>query len=827
MPSPPVQYPARPDFQRVIVTEDSRAFDLRFTPSPRVVATVPLHAAERAWITDPMATPMIDLARVLDALGTFVGVHDAQCRIVYWNAPALAWIRCRHEDVVGRVFFDVVDVAHDGVGFTRLRHAVDEAMRGGSSEVVLRSRSADAVIRPFRVRIAPFALSTGERGVLMVGDDASAELEAQTSLRQTETALRAAEQVGGVGSWHWDLASGSIHWSPALFGLYGLPVPPRAEAIDGWALVRTMAHPDDLTRLERTLSEAIDGDADHYVGQFRIHRADTGRWHTLAVQASITRDEQRVARSVSGVNIDVTARDAALQRAVVSEARFRQLADDLPVLVWEHDASGRLTFVNRATVEFLGQARADILAEGWEPPFHPDDAAAYRTAVQTANVSRQPFQVRTRLRHRDGTWHTIDSLGRPRVDETGRSLGFIGTSLDVTEQEMAEARARDAREALRQTAAALEEAHHRKDAFLALLAHELRNPLAPVRYAAQLLKARATDDVLITTAREMIDRQVAHMSRLVDDLLDVSRVTRGKITLQLAPLDLGQLVAHVLHDARAAIDKANLTLDWTPPADALPVVGDAVRLAQVVGNLLNNAIKFTPAGGTITVRVAIDDDTARLDVADTGIGIDAALLPSLFEPFVQGSSPTAQHAGGLGLGLALVRGLVELHAGRVAVSSEGPGRGTQVVVTLPAAGASRRPLEVIDLPPTSAPPVGPRRVLLVEDHDDAARGLSLLLTVNGYVVTVARDGDEAIALAEAGAFDAVLSDLGLPGSRDGYAIARALRAMPQYRATRIIALSGFGRAEDIARSSEAGFDAHLVKPATLDAIEAALRAPTR
>jgi signal transduction histidine kinase len=378
-------------------------------------------------------------------------------------------------------------------------------------------------------------------------------------------------------------------------------------------------------------------------------------------------------------------------------------------------------------------------------------------------------------------------------------------------------------------AEALKEADHRKDEFLAMLAHELRNPLAPVQNAVEILRLSESADPAVTHAREIISRQVSHMARLIDDLLDVARIARGKIALRPERLDLAAVIRQTVEDYRPSLSLAGLSLNLELPADPLILVGDLTRLAQVLGNLLHNAGKFTPGGGTVTVQAEVDAAAGQAVVAvrDTGAGLDAAVRSRLFEPFSQADQALARTTGGLGLGLALAKGLIELHGGSIAAESEGLGRGSTFTIRLPlATGRERARHQAADA--VSNSPARSLRILIVEDNSDTAYSTQMLLALLGHEVDVAFDGDAGFAAARALHPDVVMSDLGLPGETDGFALARKLRADPALSNVHLIALSGYGQQEDRRRTHDAGFDQHLVKPVDFAALnEALLAVPAR
>jgi signal transduction histidine kinase len=358
----------------------------------------------------------------------------------------------------------------------------------------------------------------------------------------------------------------------------------------------------------------------------------------------------------------------------------------------------------------------------------------------------------------------------------------------------------------------IQQEDQRKNQFLAMLAHELRNPLAPIRNAVEVLKLQGTQNAVLMGARDMIDRQVGHMSRLVDDLLDMSRLARGKILLRKHWVDLTGLVRETVEDYRSLLTGRGLRLEARVPEQPVYVEGDATRLAQVLGNVLHNASKFTDEGGSVMVQLSVTTDQpnkAVLAVCDTGIGIEREMLDRVFETFSQADSSLDRSRGGLGLGLALVRGLVELHGGEVRAQSAGLGRGAEITIYLPVAGTVPPPEPAHPIP-ASAPAVN--RVLVIEDSPDTAESMRMLFSLTGHEVAVAHAGPAGLETAQVFRPQVVVCDIGLPGGMDGYAVARAIRQDPSLSGVRLIALSGYGQEEDRRRSREAGFDAHLIKP---------------
>ncbi|HSC14578.1 MAG TPA: ATP-binding protein, partial [Gammaproteobacteria bacterium] len=364
----------------------------------------------------------------------------------------------------------------------------------------------------------------------------------------------------------------------------------------------------------------------------------------------------------------------------------------------------------------------------------------------------------------------------------------------------------------------LQEANRRKDEFLAMLSHELRNPLAPIVTSAQVLDKVASGDPRIAWVRQVIERQVTHLAGLVDDLLDVSRITQGKITLHREAVELGKVLEHSLEIVRPLIDSKRHALAVHTPDTPVWVFGDFSRLSQIFSNVLHNAAKYTSDGGSIELNVLVDRGSVAVRVRDNGIGIEPQFLPHVFEVFTQGYRGLDRSQGGLGVGLAVVRRLIELHQGEVNILSDGPGLGTEVSIRLPCISEVVQHAGV-QLPPPRA--CGSKRILIVDDNADAAESIAVLMEIDGHAVKTVTDAMQALACLEAFAPDVAIIDIGLPGM-NGYELAAGIRANRTLPKPLLIALTGYGQAEDFDRSREAGFDHHFVKPAEIRAIQAAI-----
>jgi PAS domain S-box-containing protein len=491
-----------------------------------------------------------------------------------------------------------------------------------------------------------------------------------------------------------------------------------------------------------------------------------------------------------------------------SEQQFHTLADSIPQLAWTARPDGCIFWYNRRWYEYTGTTREQMEGWGWQSVHDPAELPRVLTNWKNALAREEPWEDTFPLRRQDGQmrWHLSRAL--PLRDEQNHVVRWFGTNTDITDRIEMER--------------ALKEANRHKDEFLAMLAHELRNPLAPLRNGLQLVKLAGADPRKLEQARSVMERQVVHLTRIVDDLLEVSRITRGKVILHKERLDLGRLIRIVAQDEQLAFEAAGLKFEAQAPELPVWVMGDATRLTQMLQNLLQNALKFTDRGGQVLVRATTDAERnqAVLSVRDTGMGIEPGVLPRLFVTFAQADHSLERSKGGLGLGLALVKGLVELHGGEVGAASAGLGKGAEFTVRLP---LEPEPAALSQLPAALSQESKSLRILVVEDNRDSADSLRMLLELFGYEVNVAYTGPEGVQAAEKWTPDVVLCDIGLPGL-DGYAVVSKLRQNPATANARMIAVTGYGSEADLLRSKTAGFDQHLIKPVDPEALQQVLAA---
>lgn len=506
---------------------------------------------------------------------------------------------------------------------------------------------------------------------------------------------------------------------------------------------------------------------------------------------------------------NIATRRALAEHALrESEARFKTITNAMPQMVWSTLPDGSHDYYNHQWYEFTGVPVGSTDGEGWNDMFHPDDQSHAWDVWRHSLATGDTYEIEYRLRHRTGQYRWVLGRALPVRNAAGEITRWMGTCTDVHEQKIAQ-----------------EELHdnsRRKDEFLAMLAHELRNPLAPISTAAHLLKRNPSNASHVERSAEIIGRQVRHMTTLVDDLLDVSRVTRGLVELERAPVDLKAVVGTAIEQARPLIESCGHGLTVRMDPGEVSVLGDRTRLVQVISNLLNNAANYTPNKGDLSLTLTQSDKGhVEICIRDNGIGIDAELLPRVFELFTQGHRSADRSQGGLGLGLALVRSLVELHGGGVTAQSEGAGRGSAFSVTLPLVSTTAS-APVFKAQDALHNQMRSARVMVVEDNMDGAETLRMFLESEGHLVQVAHDAQQALDAVEKGVHDVFILDIGLPGM-DGHDLARHLRAHRNGCAAMYIALTGYGGGKDKAQGDDAGFHHYLVKPADLDHLSKLVR----
>ncbi|WP_343026761.1 ATP-binding protein [Massilia sp. MP_M2] len=670
------------------------------------------------------------------------------------------------------------------------------------------------VIAVLTAPLSPAILRAKARFYTAAFDTQIERSRAEAALDDTSRRLARIIEAAELGIWSWNIGADRVEADERVAGVFGVPPDERSSA----PLARYLAaiHPDDVASTLAEIRAAIAA-CGAYGATYRIRLAGGG-WRWIIARGHVDTDGQGNAGAVRGVIIDATRQLEAEQQLRASEERYRtvfnSIDDGLCVIDMLFDTHGapcnyRFIETNPAFIAHTGLVDAvGKTARELVPGLEQHWFDMYGRVATTGEPVRFENEAKGLSR-----WYDVYAtrLGGP----SSHRVAVLFT--DVTERRRSDA-------ALRQMATDLSEANRLKTEFLATLAHELRNPLAPIRSGLQFIRRAPGDAAAVSRVHEIMERQLDHLVVLVDDLLDVARIHRGQVELRLEPVDLATVVNAALETSMPLIQAARHSVDLRLPAMALPLLADPTRLTQVISNLLNNAARYTPKGGHIALYAERDGDEALITVTDNGIGIAPDALEAVFRMFTQVGQAQQPGSGGLGIGLSLVRSLVELHGGSVRADSAGTNAGSRFTVRLPLASepASAAPPATRTLPAGVVPP---RSVLVVDDNRDAAETLAALLSMLGHSAPVANDGHQALRMLPGLMPDVVFLDLGMPGM-SGYEVARAIRADARYAPVRLVALTGWGGEADRERTAQAGFDAHLTKPATVEAIEDVLRQMT-
>jgi PAS domain S-box-containing protein len=747
-----------------------------------------------------------ELLRVtLHSIGDGVITTDVEGRVTYMNRVAEALTGWARQDVSGRPLDAVFRIINE-----QTRQPVENpAMKALRQGVVVGLANHTVLVRkdgsecPIDDSAAPISDERGRlSGCVLIFRDVTMQrrLE-QDKARQLQTARLLAsivessdDAIIGKG------LDGTIQsWNAAAERLFGYPA---EEAVGRH--ISLVIPPDRLAQESDIIARLKAGQRIDHLETERLGSDGTRLLVSLTI--SPIRDDSGTVTGASTIVRDVTRQ----RQAEAERQKFVTLVETSTDFIGMSDLDGMPFFVNRAGLEMVG---LDDIEQARRTPvssfFFPEDQHRIVHEFFPTILEEGHGEIEVRFRHfktGEARWMAYKVVTLP--DAAGRPIAFATVSQDVTERKRLE-------DNLKRLAADLSEADRRKNEFLAMLAHELRNPLAPISNAARVLRLGGRDGEALRPASEMLERQVGQMARLVDDLLDMSRITRGKIELRRERIELGPIVDQAVEAVRAMYKSMSHQLTVVLPPEPMCLDADPARLTQVIGNLLNNACKFTDPGGHVWLTVARESQQIAVRVRDNGIGISAEHLPRLFEMFAQVDTSLERSRDGLGIGLTLVKTLVEMHGGTVEAHSDGLGRGSEFVVRLPV---------LAEMPERqSRPPVGElmpsvgRRVLIVDDSEDGAESLAMLLRFAGHDTYKAHDGIAAIEAAEQLQPDAVLLDFGLP-RLNGYEVCSRIRQEPWGKDLVLVALTGWGQEEDRQRSKEAGFDAHMVKPVDHDVL---------
>ena len=711
--------------------------------------------------------------------------------------------------LIGRDFAEVIRIvwpepfATDVI--SRFRHTLTTGEPYTAASTVERRRDIEET-EAYDWRIERVTLPEGRDGVVCYFYDLSERQRWEAALTARERELQSLADNSPDVLTRFDRELRHVFVNAAVETATGRP---RSEFIG--KTNRDLGMPTALCDQWEAATRYVFDRGEHKSLEFSYESADGLRHYAVRLVPEFAADG--TVEFVLGVTHDVTDRRRAEAEVRAGEERLRMALAAAQAGVWAWEvATGAVAWSpENYALHGYDPASGPPAYADWGEGVHPDDRKRVDAAVADAVAGRTPeFRSEFRVVHptRGDRW--LLGLGRVEFAATGAPVRMVGINLDITDR--------------KRTEQALAEQDVRKDEFLATLAHELRNPLAPIRSGVAVLRMTCASDQSDQTEKMLgvIDRQLGHMVNLVDDLLDVSRVRTGKITLRTERVTIREAVDAAVEACRPTIDAKRHALEMSFPAEPLAVAGDKTRLVQVVANLLTNAAKYSEPGGRIQVTVGRDGGEVLVRVSDTGMGIARETLPTLWDMFTQVRDTLDKAQGGLGIGLSLVKKLVEMHGGTVAAESAGVGHGSTFTVRLPLAAGSVAAAS----PPASehhetARPAA-RRVLVVDDNVDGAESLAMLLEISGHVTQTAHTGQDALAAAKRSDLDVVFLDIGLPAGMDGFEVARRLRADPDTAGVVLVALTGWGSEEDKQKSKDAGFDFHLTKPIEVAAIQGIL-----
>lgn len=626
-----------------------------------------------------------------------------------------------------------------------------------------------------------------------------------TNLKKAEEAARvleeqfrlASETVSGV-IYDWEARTGRVDRSSAVEKLTGYRLEEVEPTMEWWEQI---IHPDDLAELSKEFETSVAAGVPLREVEYRLIHRDGSIRHVWDRSRLVYNPQGALVR-VIGYTIDITERVKNEERLRQQERKLRKFAASDIIGIVISRTTGELSYVNDEFLRIIGYEREDVEAHrvNWLELTPEEWASADAKGIEEARKHGSCVPYEKEYIRKNGERIPVLIGYTQSTDSPDEFIAFI---LDVTERKRAEK--------------VLKDADRRKDEFIAMLAHELRNPLAAIRTAAHVLRLKSPDDPDLNWGQDVIERQLKHLTRLIEDLLDVSRIATGKIKLKRRLMDVREVVSRASESVASLMESKRQELRVSLPSEPLIALADAARLEQVLSNLLTNAAKFTDSGGTITVIAHLDSEMVELRVHDNGVGISPDMLPSIFGLFTQVDNDLDRSQGGLGIGLTLVKSLVEMHAGSVGVTSEGIGKGAEFWVRIPArdpVNSTRPPLADAKVVGTRLTPVSGNgsRVLVVEDNVDIATGLARLISSSGHEVRVAHDGPTALDVARDFHPDYALMDIGLPGM-NGYELAETFRGDMELRHTTLIALSGYSQVRDRERTHSSGFDHHLLKPA--------------
>ncbi|MEG4321506.1 MULTISPECIES: PAS domain-containing protein [unclassified Microcoleus] len=811
------------EFHRVISEQVSVKFQ-EFSPSLQMYIEVSAYPAAEGltayWsdISDRKRTEAelrqknAILNVINESAPTPIFVKDRQGCIIYANPATLEALGKPADQVIGRRDRDLYPIAELGAIVSANDRRI---MESGQTEIV--EESPDG-IRTFLGTKAPYRNEAGEViGLIGISNDITNRKRAEVALQEQTKLLQVIIDSIGDALILANQQGEFVLFNRAAVGMFGQLT--NEKSAEEWSSTYGLYLADQKTLFpenELPLTRAIKGEYVNDVAIFVRRQDCEGRWISISGYPVVD-----TSSTITGGVIvcrDITERKQSEAALIESEARFRNMANNAPFMVWVTDSTGYCTFLSQSWYEFTGQTEETGLGWGWINAVHPEDREHAMKAFLIAHQRQEIYSTEFRLGRPDGRYSWALDAAVPRFTESGQFEGYIGSAIDITERKQVETE-RDMVLQLEQTARAeAERANRIKDEFLAVLSHELRSPLNPILGWSQLLQSGKLSAAKTAQALETIERNARLQSQLIEDLLDVSRILQGKLRLNVAPVKIATIILSALETVQLAAEAKKIQIQTILNPDIGLVVGDTGRLQQIVCNLLSNAVKFTPEGGRVEVKLAQIAREVQIQVSDTGKGIIPDFLPYVFEHFRQEDGATTRKFGGLGLGLAIVRQLIELHGGRVFAESPGEGQGATFTVRLPLLNDDSRTQEETAVNSSesadlSSWPLAGLRILVVDDEPDSRDFVAFVLEDAGAEVISLSSAAEALLSIVQTAPDLLVSDIGMP-EMDGYMLIRHIRTQlpPEYRGLAAIALTAYAGEANERQVLQAGFQKHLSKP---------------
>ncbi|WP_416675687.1 hybrid sensor histidine kinase/response regulator [Egbenema bharatensis] len=737
-----------------------------------------------------------NLENVLFSISDEFMMFDSNWCFTYINDRAVTALEKTRQELIGQSIWEIYPGAIGTPFYKGLQQAVN-TQQATSFEYFCPGEG-----RWLENRVYPF-----DQGVSLLRVDITPRKQIEMALQNSEQRLQLALQGADCGTWDYDLISQTLTWSNRCRSMFGID--PAVEM--SYAVFSQAIHPDDRERVHQAVEAAITQGQEYDVEMRTLWPNGTVRWVRSMGRVYCT--EAGAPYRMAGVAFDISNLKQTEMALRESEERYRVLAEVMPHMVWMADRTG-VQFWNQRWYDYIGVQKDDpnveLMGLGSTQFVHPDDQEQTLACWQQALETGEGFQAEQRIRRHDGVYRWFLNRGLPVQDSSGRVTRWVGTVTDIDDQKQLETERARLLEQERVAREAAENANRIKDEFLAVLSHELRSPLNPILGWAKLLQMGKLDAARTAYALETIERNAKLQAQLIDDLLDVSRILRGKLVLDHHPLSLVSVIQDALETVRSISEAKGIRVQTRFDPAPLQMVGDVNRLKQVVWNLLSNAVKFTPQGGQVTVRLDYGEDFAQIQVSDTGKGIHADFLPYVFDRFRQADSTTTRVFGGLGLGLAIAHQIVEMHGGTIQADSAGEGQGATFTVRFP---LIFDPVES-PLPDSSAQlstDLKGIHVLVVEDDADSRDLIAIMLEQFGATVTSVSSAAAAMTALSQSKPDILVSDIGM-SEMDGYMLMQQVREVTNTSQIPAIALTSYTSEADQQKALSVGFQRHLSKP---------------